>query len=144
MKTSQKGIELIKKHESKRLTAYLCPSGVPTIGYGHTRNVQMGKTITDADADRLLEEDLSYTESVVGRLVKKPLTQNQFDALVSFVFNVGEGNFAGSTLLTIINRDPNNIGIKPQFERWIYGSGQVLPGLVTRRRDEAALYLSKL
>lgn len=144
MKTSQKGIDLIKKHEGCKLEAYLCPAGVPSIGYGHTKNVFLGTTITQAEAEALLREDLSYCESAVIRLVKKPINQNQFDALVSFVFNIGEGKFKTSTLLKVINNDPNDYAIKPQFQRWIFADGKTLPGLIDRRNEEAKLYFSKL
>lgn len=144
MKTSSKGIDLIKKHERLELAAYKCPAGIPTIGYGHTKNVQLGMRTSIAGAEIMLKEDLSFAESAVNRLVMKPINQNQFDALVSLVFNIGETKFKDSTLLKVINRNPNDSAIKAQFERWIFGGGKVLPGLVTRRRDEATLYFSRL
>lgn len=143
MNASVKGYNIIKKYEELRLEAYICPAGVPTIGWGHTRNVQLGQKITKEKAEQLLMEDVSFAVADVNRLVKKTLTQSQFDALVSFVFNIGAPQFSESTLLLVINRNPNDIGIKPQFQRWVYGKGKLLPGLITRRQEEADLYLLK-
>ena len=99
MKTSQRGINLIKQYESFRAEAYRCPAGVWTIGYGHTRDVKSGDKITEPEALKLLRQDVQTAEKAVSTLVKKPLDQNRFDALVSFVYNTGSGNFASSTLL---------------------------------------------
>ena len=142
MRTSRKGIEFIKAHEGLRLDAYLCPAGVPTIGYGHTYNVKMGDRITAGQAERLLIGDLIVAETEVNRY-GFDLTQNQFDALVSFVFNVGAGNFRSSTLLKRLRANPNDPDIANQFKRWVYGGGKVLPGLVRRRKDEAELYFNR-
>lgn len=141
MKTSTRGIEFIKSHEALRLDAYTCPGGVLTIGWGHTRNVNPGQRISVRDAEILLAYDVSIAEADVIRHVKKPITQGQFDALVSFVFNLGVGNFSKSTLLKVINKDPNDPGIPAQFQRWISGGGKVLPGLLKRRKDEAEMYM---
>lgn len=141
MRTSRKGIEFIKAHEGLRLDAYLCPAGVQTIGYGHTYNVKMGDRITAEQAERLLIGDLAVAEREVNRY-GFDLTQNQFDALVSFVFNVGVGNFRSSTLLKRIKENPNHPDIQNQFKRWIYAGGRVLPGLVKRREEEAKLYFN--
>ncbi len=142
MRTSRKGIELIKAHEGLRLDAYLCPAGVPTIGYGHTHGVKMGDRITAEQAERLLIDDLIVAETEVNRY-GFDLTQNQFDALVSFVFNVGAGNFRSSTLLKRLKSNPNDPDIANQFKRWVYGGGKVLPGLVRRRDEEAKLYFNR-
>ena len=139
MRTSRKGIELIKAHEGLRLNAYLCPAGVPTIGYGHTYNVKMGDRITEEQAERLLIGDLILAETEVNRY-GFDLTQNQFDALVSFVYNIGAGNFRSSTLLKRLKANPNDPDIAKQFSRWVYGGGKVLPGLVRRRNEESKLY----
>lgn len=140
MKTSDKGIALIKQFEGLRLDAYICPAGVPTIGYGTTRNVKMGQSITEADADRMLCEDLTTFEACVTNSVDAPLTQEQFDALVCFVYNLGCGAFKGSTLLKKINaQDP---GAADEFLRWNKAGGRVLPGLTRRREAERALFLS--
>ena len=141
MRTSRKGIELIKAHEGLRLDAYLCPAGVPTIGYGHTYNVKMGDRITAEQAERLLIGDLIVAETEVNRYGLN-INQNQYDALVSFVYNVGAGNFRSSTLLKRLKANPNDPDIEYQFRRWVYGDGKVLPGLVRRRKDDAKLYFT--
>ena len=141
MRTSEKGIDLIKRHESLRLATYLCPAGVPTIGYGHTHGVKMGDRITAEQAERLLIGDLIVAETEVNRY-GFDLTQNQFDALVSFVYNIGAGNFRSSTLLKRLKANPNDPDIANQFKRWVYGGGKVLPGLVRRRNEEAKLYFT--
>ena len=142
MKTSQKGIDFIKRHESLRLDAYLCPAGVPTIGYGHTHGVKMGDRITEEQAEKFLIDDLAVVEREVNRYGFE-LTQNQFDALVSFVYNVGARNFRSSTLLKRLKDNPNDPDIANQFKRWVYGNGKVLPGLVRRRNEEAKLYFNR-
>lgn len=141
MKTSQKGIELIKKHEGLRLASYLCPAGIPTIGYGHTKGVKLGQVITETEAEQFLIEDLKTSEQEIDRQ-NLQLNQNQFDALVSFVFNVGAGNFRASTLLRRVRFNPNDRDIENQFKRWVYANSRVMPGLVKRRNDEAKLYFS--
>lgn len=140
MRTSQRGIDFIKAHESLRLEAYRCPAGALTIGWGHTKNVFPGQKIAFRDAEVLLAYDLSISESDVYRLVKVAINQNQFDALVSFVFNIGANEFAKSTLLKLVNKNPNDPNIQKQFTRWVYGGGKVLPGLLTRREAEAKMY----
>ena len=143
MKISQKGIDLIKKHEGCSLVAYKCPSHILTIGYGHTGNVSAGMKIDQATAEKLLKQDLIIHENNVSRLVKVPLTQNQFDALVSFEFNTGYGKFASSTLLKDINAK-NFADVPAQMRRWIHGAdNNILDGLVKRREDEIKLFLSK-
>lgn len=139
MKTSDNGIEFIKKHEGLRLKAYLCPSGKPTIGYGHTKGVKLGDVITEEEAEQLLREDLIVVENEINRH-NLNLNQNQFDALVSFVYNVGIGNFRSSTLLKKIKANPNDESIANEFKRWVYSNGKRLPGLVKRREEEAKLY----
>ena len=142
MKTSNKGIELVKQHEGFRARAYKCPADVWTIGYGHTRGVNNGDVITKEQGERFLRQDLQTAEQAVNSqgLV---LNQNQFDALVSFVFNVGSGNFTRSTLLRKLNVNTNDPTISYEFSRWKHGGGKVLPGLVRRRKEEAELYLNK-
>jgi lysozyme len=141
MRTSRTGIELIKAHEGLRLDAYICPAGVPTIGYGHTYNVKIGERITAEQAERFLIDDLAVVEREINRY-GFDLTQNQFDALVSFVYNIGAGNFRSSTLLKRLKANPNDPDIANQFKRWVYGGGKVLPGLVRRRNEEAKLYFT--
>ena len=141
MKTSNEGIELIKRHESLRLNAYLDPVGIPTIGYGHTKDVLLGDVITKEEAERLLIEDLVTVENEINSH-NLNINQNQFDALASFVYNVGVGNFRSSTLLKRLKANPNDPDIANQFKRWVYGGGKVLPGLVRRRNEEAKLYFT--
>lgn len=140
MKT--KNVNIIKKHEGLRLEAYLpTPNDVWTIGYGHTHTTKQGMKITEAQAEKLLYRDLAWAEDTVNDLVKVPLTQNQFDALVSFVFNVGAGAFSKSTLLRFLNTgDYTNAAA--QFLRWNKQKGRVLNGLTKRRDDERRLFLS--
>jgi len=139
MKTSDKGIGLIKRFEGLRLKAYLCPAGKPTIGYGHTKDVKLGDVITEEEAEQLLLEDLIVVENEINKH-NLDINQNQFDALVSFVYNVGVGNFRTSTLLKKIKTDPNDKTIANEFKRWVYSNGKKLPGLVKRREEEAKLY----
>lgn len=142
MKTSNKGIELIKRHEGFRANAYRCPADVWTIGYGHTRGVNNGDVITKEQGERFLRQDLQEAEQAVNSqgLV---LNQNQFDALVSFVFNVGHGNFSRSTLLRKLKVNTNDPTISYEFSRWKHGGGKVLPGLVKRRKEESEFYFNK-
>lgn len=142
MRTSVDGIELIKGHEALRLTSYLCPAGVWTIGWGHTgADVHKGMTITRQEAEALLRQDLVYTEAVVTAAVKVPLAPAQFDALVSFVFNVGAEAFRKSTLLRKLNAG-NYDAVPAELARWNKGGGRVLAGLVRRRKEEAELWVS--
>lgn len=142
MKTSALGIALIKQFEGLRTGAYLDAAGIWTIGYGHTgADVRSGARIDTAQADRLLRQDLSVAEEAVRALVTVPLAQASFDALASFVFNVGANAFAGSTLLRKLNAgDPE--GAAAEFERWRHAGGRVLPGLLRRRIAERTLFLS--
>lgn len=143
MKTSQTGINLIKSFEGLALTAYVCPAGVLTIGYGHTGpDVQQGQRITEQQAENILKSDLKRFESAVSSLVKVPINQHQFDALVSFAFNCGIGALSDSTLLKRLNagEDPNNV-VKEEIPRWNKGEGgRVLEGLTRRRMAEVELF----
>lgn len=139
MQISKAGLDLIKEFEGLYLKAYRCPAGVPTIGYGHTAGVVMGQTITKQQADDYLRRDVRQFERAVARLVSVPLTQGQFDALVSFAFNLGEGALAQSTLLRLLNAG-DYAGAAAQFDRWNKAGGRVLPGLVRRRAAERALF----
>lgn len=141
MRTGQRGINLIKQHEGLRLEAYRCPAGVFTIGYGHTAGVRRGDVIEAQRAEQLLAEDLGESEAVVNRECPG-LSQNRFDALVSFVFNVGTGNFLKSTLLKCVKANPENVNIRYEFSRWTRSKGVELAGLMRRRRAEADLYFS--
>lgn len=142
MRTSQAGIDLITSFEGFFADWYLDPVGVRTVGYGHTdEKIPAGITVplTKAEALRLLQHDLAGYEAAVGALVKVPVSQPQFDALVSFAFNVGTGALASSTLLAKLNRRDYH-GAQEQFSRWVRGGGRVLPGLVRRRKAEADLF----
>lgn len=134
-------VSLIKEFEGLYLEAYLCPAKKWTIGYGHTKTVKPGMKITEAGADALLRHDLAWCEDAVNDNVKVPLTQNQYDALVSFIFNVGAGAFKRSTLLRKLNAG-DYAGAANEFPRWNKGGGRVLRGLVRRREAERKLFLS--
>lgn len=142
MKISQKGLNLIKSFEGLELKAYKDSVGVVTIGYGSTgTHVSMGQTITAQEAENLLKKDVSRFEEGVTKLVKVPLNQNQFDALVSFSFNLGLGNLGSSTLLKKLNNGDYQ-GVSLEFERWNRAGGKVLNGLTRRRLAEKELFLS--
>lgn len=142
MKTSQRGIDLIKSFEGLRLTAYPDPGtgGDPwTIGYGHTKGVKPGMKITENRAEELLRDDLAEFEAALNGLVKVRLCQHQFDALVSLVFNIGPGAFSDSTLLRLLNAGLYDDAAL-QFVRWNKGGGKVLSGLTRRRMAERKLF----
>ena len=141
MNTSPKGIAFIKEFEGLRLKAYQCPRGVWTIGYGHTAGVKPGMVITEAQAEEYLKADLIAFERYLNGL-GLDLNQNQFDALVSFIYNVGTGNFFNSTLLRKVRANPLDNSIMDEFLRWVYSKGRVLPGLQRRRLAEMKLYFS--
>jgi lysozyme len=142
MRTGRDGVELIRHFEGCRFDAYLCPAGVWTIGYGHTADVKEGDSIDQEAAEAFLIEDLEKFEQAVMRLVEVPLTQQQFDALVSWTFNLGAGNLAESTLLRKLN-NYQYAEVPEQMMRWVKAGGQVLDGLVKRRAAEAALFQNK-
>jgi len=139
MKTSQRGLDLIKQFEGLKLTAYVCPAGVLTIGYGTTAGVTPGMTITAERAEQLLRQDIAKFERGVRDSVKVPLTENQFSALVSFAYNVGLGAFRTSTLLRLLNKGEYAQAAE-QFGRWNKAGGKVLPGLTRRRAAERKLF----
>lgn len=135
-----RGLDLIKSFEGKKLTAYVCPAGILTIGFGSTGpHVKKGMTITEAEAERLLCEDLERFEAAVEKHTRGHATDNQFDALVSFAFNVGTEALRTSTLLRK-HMEGDYAGAAAQFGRWNKGGGRVLAGLTRRRAAEAALY----
>ena len=141
MKTSNDGIALIKKYEGCKLTAYKCPAGVWTIGYGHTRGVTKGMTITQEIADLLLREDVAPIEKHLNDM-RIQWRQGQFDACVSFIFNLGIGNFNTSTLKKrILEGAKKDKEIVSEFKRWNKAGGKVLSGLVRRREEEAATWM---
>lgn len=143
MRTSEKGVALIKKYEGCKLTAYKCPAGIWTIGYGTTKGVTQGQTITQARADELLVEDLRKFESVVNDLHIN-LRQQQFDALISWIYNLGAGNFAVSTFkkkITNLNADE---AITDELVKWVNAGGKPLLGLKRRRVEEANMWLGRV
>jgi lysozyme len=139
VKISEKGLELIKQFEGLRLEAYLCSAGVATIGYGSTRGVKLGQTITEEEATEKLRVDVLSAEECVNDHVEVSLTQNQFDSLVSFVFNLGCGAFKGSTLLALLNAGKTDAAAA-QFPRWNKAGGKVVQGLVWRRNVEREFF----
>lgn len=146
MQTSEKGIALIKQFEGCKLTAYQDSVGVWTIGYGWTQPVdgkliRTGMTIKQETAERLLKTGLVSYENDVSRLVKVNLTQGQFDALVSFTYNLGARSLSTSTLLRKLNSG-DYAGAADEFLRWNKAGGKVLNGLTRRREAERALFLS--
>ena len=142
MFTSQNGIDLIKKYEGCKLKAYKCPAGVPTIGYGHTQGVKMGMTITQAQAEAFLKDDIKPLEGVLNAMGIN-YTQNQFDALSDFIFNLGVGNFNSSTLKKKIIAKASDVEIAEQIIKWVNVGGKPLLGLKKRRVEEANMFLNK-
>lgn len=139
MQTSEAGISLIKRFEGCRLKAYSDIVGVYTIGYGHTGGVKLGTIITEEEAEALLKRDLKRFELSIARLITRRLTQNQFDALVSFCFNLGAGALQRSTLRQKINRMEDS-EVPAEFMKWSKAGGRVVPGLLRRRKAEAEFY----
>lgn len=139
MKISKEGIALIKKFEGCKLESYLCAANVPTIGYGSTKDVKMGMTISQEQAEELLLEDLEVYEDAVIKAVEVPLHQHQFDALVSWTFNLGGANLNASTMLKVLNKGAYE-DVPYQMKRWNKAGGQVLEGLTRRRLAESLLF----
>lgn len=139
MKTSQKGINLIKSFEGCRLETYKCSANVNTIGYGTTKGVVPGMKISLLEAEEMLKIDLVYFERWVEKLIEVELTQNQFDALVSFTYNLGEGALKNSTLRKLLNDKRYDL-VPAQFLKWNKAGGKVLNGLTRRREAEAKMF----
>ena len=148
-KTGTQGIDLIKKFERFKGKPYKCPAGICTIGYGATfypngKKVTMtDKEITEAEAVELLKDMLSSFERYVDSYCIDTITQNQFDALVSFCYNLGPSNLKSSTLIKKVNLNINDETIRVEFMKWVKAGGKTLKGLVTRRTAEADLYFKK-
>ena len=142
-----RALNAIKRSEGLKLKAYRCPADVWTIGYGHTglmpdgEKVQEGCTITKAEAEEILRQDIDKFTQGVKALIKVSINRNQLGALVSFSYNVGLGSLKNSTLLRLLN-EGNYLGAAEQFQLWRKAGGRVLPGLVARRAVEAELFLS--
>ena len=147
-KTSKKGIDLIKKYEGFRSRPYLCPAKVPTIGYGATyypngQKVKLSDpAIDEKHASILLEAMLIPYEKAVDSFCRDDINQNQFDALVSFAYNLGTSALKNSTLLKKVNKNPNDKSIALEFNKWVNAGGKKLEGLVKRRTEESKLYFS--
>ena len=141
MQTGNKGIELIKHFEGCELEAYKCPAGVWTIGYGHIKGVKEGMKITEHQAEEMLKSELHEYEGYINDYVTVPLNQNQFDAMVSWVYNLGGGNLKASTLLKVLNAGDYD-GVPAQMLRWNKAGGKVLEGLTRRRQAEADLFVA--
>ena len=143
-RTSQDGIDLIKSFEGLELTSYIDAVGVLTIGYGHTgSDVYQGQVITEQQAEDLLKKDLQRFEKDVSRLIEVPFTQHEYDATVSFTYNVGSGALTDSTFRRRINRGDNKeLCFREEFPKWVNGNNGPLPGLVRRREAEIELAVS--
>jgi lysozyme len=139
MKTSDGGLQLIKESEGLRLTPYQDSVGVWTDGYGNTHGVVSNVSITETKAIMDLLRNVSVSESIVASQITVPLTQGQFDALVDFVFNLGQGALSGSTLRRKLNSG-DYAGAAAEFPKWCHAGNEVLPGLVTRRAKERAMF----
>lgn len=131
--------QIEQEFEGCKLTAYRDSVGIPTIGYGHTSGVKMGDVITIEQAQTYLLQDLQTALYAVHENVTSPLTDDEESALVDLVFNIGEGNFAHSTLLKLLNAGDYE-GAQQQFQRWNRAGGQILAGLTRRRAAEAAMF----
>jgi len=141
-------LSIIKKYEGLKLEAYICPAGVPTIGFGSTfypdgRRVKLGDKVTIQEAENILLHDIKRFEKEVRNGVKIEITDNQLSALISFTYNVGASAFRKSTLLKKVNANPTDLSIHNEFMRWTRAGGKVLPGLVKRRAEESKLYFTK-
>ena len=142
MKISDEGLSLIKHFEGCELKAYRCAANVLTIGYGSTKGVTEDMEITQEGAEELLQEEMHEYEGYINDMVKVPLEQHQFDAMVSWVFNLGSGNLSSSTLLKKLNNSEYD-EVPEQIKRWNKAGGKVLEGLVRRREAEALLFSGK-
>jgi lysozyme len=148
LKLSQKGLELIKQFEGLSLTPYVCAGGINTIGYGNTYYTNGKKVtlkdpkITQKQAEELLKHSLSTYEKAVDSFCRDDISQPQFDALVSFAYNLGTVALQKSTLIKKVNANPKDVTIADEFLKWNKAGGRVLVGLTRRRQAEANLYFS--
>lgn len=144
MRLSERGEDLIIKYEGFSARPYICPAGKLTIGHGHVilpgEEERYVRGITRAEAETLLEMDALRASSAVTRLTKVPLAQGQFDALVSFIFNLGSGAYQRSTLRQKLNRGEYE-DAAGEFKKWVYSRGRKLPGLIKRRNEEKSLFM---
>lgn len=135
------GLDIVKEAEGLRLSAYLCPAGIPTIGYGHTKGVKLGDTCTREQAEEWLEDDFYMAKHDVKAVVRVPLKENQLDALASFVFNLGVRKLIQSTLLKKLNAGDYS-GAAAEFDKWVFAGKVKLNGLIKRRARERKLFES--
>ncbi len=144
MKTGETGLNLIKGYEGLRMSAHYAPSEQWTVGYGHTSTARHGMSVTEGDAERLLKDDITPIESLIGDTVRAPLNQNEHDAIVSLVFNIGEDNWRRSSVLRKLN-EGDKLAAAQAFEMWtkahVNGELVTLDGLVRRRAAEKSLFL---
>lgn len=133
------GLDIVREAEGLRLSAYLCPAGIPTIGYGHTKGVKLGDTCTKQQAEEWLENDFFMAKNDVRAVVKVPLRENQLDALASFVFNLGVRKLIQSTLLKKLNAGDYS-GAAAEFDKWVFAGKVKLNGLIKRRAKERQLF----
>lgn len=142
---TEEGLNLIKRFEGFSPNIYICPAGYPTIGYGHVvlahERELLAAGITPAQATELLRKDVGIAERAVLRLISMPLTDGQFDALVSFTFNLGAGALQRSTLRRKVNRGEHE-SVPAELMKWVWAAGKRMPGLVRRRKAEALVYSS--
>lgn len=140
---TQNGLNLIKRFEGLSTNTYICPAGHPTIGYGHVvkGHERFEHDITEEQAVDMLRQDVQVAEGAVLRLITVPLTDGQFDALVSFTFNLGSGSLQRSTLRQKVNRE-EHVEVPAEFMKWVWAGGRRLEGLVRRRKAEATLYIA--
>jgi len=140
MRCNDKGLAIIRKWESLRLKAYKCSADVWTIGWGHTKGVKQGDVCTIEKANEYFKEDLEEKELQINNL-NLQLTDNEYSALISFIFNIGIGNFTKSTMLRLLKQN-KKIEASNEFQKWNKCKGETLDGLTKRRRDERDLFLS--
>ena len=149
-KIGKKGLDIIKSFEGLKLKPYLCPANVPTLGFGSTfyengkKVTMLDVTITEERGLELLKHTLVKFEQYVDSYCRDDINQHQFDALVSFCYNLGPSNLKSSTLLKKVNTNPNDPTIKDEFGKWTKGGGKILPGLVKRRKSESELYFKTI
>ena len=142
MNISAEGLSLIKKFEGCELEAYLCPANVWTIAFGRTKDVKEGDTCTQEQAEEWLVEEMEEYESYINDQVEVDLEQYQFDALVSWVYNLGPTNLSSSTMLKVLNEEKYN-EVPNQIRRWNKAGGNVLDGLTRRREAESLFFQNK-
>lgn len=144
---TDEGLSIIKRFEGFSPTIYICPAGYPTIGYGHVvlpgERHRFNSSITQTAAAELLRRDVRMAESAVVRLITSPLADGQFDALVSFTFNLGAGALQRSSLRKKVNRGEHG-DVPVELKKWVWSAGRKLPGLMRRRQAEGALYSAEM